>query len=502
MTEMVDLLVIGGGINGVGIANLAAQSGLKVMLVEQGDLAGATSSCSSKLIHGGLRYLEFYDFQLVRKALVEREILLGIAPHIIWPLNFVLPHHRGLRPKWLIRCGLFLYDNMGSRRALPKSTYLHLARHPFGDPLQAQFTSGFCYADCWVDDARLVVANAMQFHELGGDVRVGTRCVSASQSAGQWVVDLLGPDGQTAQVQARGLVNAAGPWVDGVLRECLGRASRDAVRLVKGSHIVVPKLHDGTQAYILQHSDQRIVFVLPYEDDFSLIGTTDLAFSGDLQAVAITPAELDYLCALVNQYFTRSISASDVVWSYAGVRPLFDDESDDPSAVTRDYVLRLESQDAPLLSVFGGKITTYRTLAIEAMRAIGPLLNAKPTSSLPTLLPGGEYGDMALMRTQAEVRWPWLPRDIQNRLLRTYGSRLADLIGSIGDMQGLGQDLGAGLFEAEVRYLVQTEWARQPDDVLWRRTKRGLHMSEAQRSDFATWFAATFPALMVGSKLR
>lgn len=487
--QQCDVLVIGGGINGVGIANHAAQAGLKVWLVEQGDLAGATSSASSKLIHGGLRYLEQYAFRLVRESLAEREVLLGMAPHIIWPLQFILPHHQALRPAWLIRAGLFLYDHLGGRRRLPGSRLCSLRGNAFGAPLKPQFARGFSYADCWVDDARLVVANAQQAHSLGATIQTRTRLELAKPNDGGWLATLRDTTtGSWHTVQARALVNAAGPWAERVLGQQLGKQTRDAVRMVKGSHIVVPRLHAGDHAYILQHHDGRIAFVLPYEDAFSLIGTTDVPFDGDPANVHISADEVNYLCALVSEYFATPVTAADVCWSYAGVRPLYDDRSDSPSAVTRDYVLRVDKNGPPLLSVFGGKLTTYRQLALHALAELAPLLGV--SASLPhppTHLPGGELA-ASDWPTLASA-YPWLPPQLGQRLLRTYGAKLHQLLGASSALPDLGQDFGAGLYEREVRYLVQHEWAMQADDVLWRRTKRGVHMTELERDAFAAWFA-------------
>jgi glycerol-3-phosphate dehydrogenase len=491
---IVDLLIVGGGINGVGIANHATQAGLSVLLVEQGDLAGATSSASSKLIHGGLRYLEHREFRLVREALSEREVLLAMAPHLVRPLSFVLPHHSGLRPVWLIRLGLFLYDHLGGREHLPASFGVPLRKHRYGNPLKQAYKRGFVYADCWVDDARLVVANAMQCREKGGDIRTHTRFVDARRDGKQWYATIQNDQGETESVSARMLVNAAGPWVERVLKQGLQLGARDSVKLVKGSHIVVPALHDGEQAYILQHQDGRIVFVIPYEGKFSLIGTTDIVHEGDPGEVACSDEEVQYLCDLVADYFQVPPRPQDVVWRYAGIRPLYDDQSDDPSSVTRDYVLRLDREGAPVLSVFGGKLTTYRQLALHAMRLIQPFFNAvRPPASPPPTLPGGEiaYVDFAAFTAAQAQRYPWLGRAQLIRLARQYGDRLPRVLGQVRSEKELGQHFGAGLFEAEVRYLMREEWARTADDVLWRRTKRGLHMSQAEREALAAWMRET-----------
>jgi glycerol-3-phosphate dehydrogenase len=489
-TTHYDLLVVGGGINGAGIANHATQAGLKVLLVEAADLAGATSSASSKLIHGGLRYLEHREFRLVREALSEREVLLGMAPHLVWPLSFVLPHHDGLRPAWLIRLGLFFYDHLGGRAKLPASFGVRLKRHPFGKPLKTDYRKGFVYADCWADDARLVVANALQCREGGGDIRTHTRLIAAKRMGNHWLAQLETDRGEALTVSATGLVNAAGPWVENVLKQGLRLGARDSVKMVKGSHIVVPALHDGPQAYILQHRDGRIAFVLPYEQDYSLIGTTDIVYQGDPRAVQCSDEEVAYLCDLVGEYFAHPPKPADVIWRYAGVRPLYDDQSDNPSAVTRDYVLRLDREGAPVLSVFGGKLTTYRQLALHAMRELRPFFPAMgDTPSPPLPLPGGDLpnADFDAFFSELCRQYGWLDQTLLRRLAHQYGSRIHAVIGDANSTADLGQHFGAGLYEAEVRYLLREEWARDADDILWRRTKRGLHMSVSERARLATW---------------
>jgi glycerol-3-phosphate dehydrogenase len=389
----VDLLVVGGGINGAGIARDAAGRGLSVVLCEKGDLAGGTSSASSKLIHGGLRYLEHLEFRLVREALYEREVLLHAAPHIIRPLRFILPHATGLRPAWMLRVGLVLYDRLGGRERLPPSSAVDLRRDPVGAPLKASFTRGFSYADCWVDDARLVVLTAVDARDRGAEVRTRTRCIGARRTDGMWEAELESAGGGRTRLRARALVNAAGPWVDEMLGQISGATRKSGLRLVKGSHIVVPRLHDGDQAYILQNRDRRVFFVLPYEDRFSLIGTTEEPYEGDLGAVHISDSETAYLCEAANRYFTRGVSPGDVVWSYAGVRPLYDDARVSASAITRDYVFDLDwgNGQPPLLSVFGGKITTFRKLAEHALGKLAPHLpHAGPAWTQTAALPGGD----------------------------------------------------------------------------------------------------------------
>ena len=475
-----DLLIIGGGINGAGIARDAAGRGLKVLLVEQDDLASGTSSASSKLVHGGLRYLEQYEFRLVREALAEREVLLRLAPHIIWPLRFVLPHDAGLRPAWMIRAGLFLYDHLASRSRLPGSRGLYLKGDPAGAPLKGAFTRGFAYSDCWVEDSRLVVLNAIDAAERGATIRTRCRFVSATAEHGRWTATIRCNAGQPETVLARVLVNAAGPWVEQVLRQGLGRSGSRRLRLVKGSHIVVPRLHDGEHAYILQNPDGRIVFVIPFEQRFSLIGTTDEFFEADPAQVAIGAAETGYLCEAASRFLKEPVRPEHVVWSYAGVRPLYDDAAADPSTMTRDYAFDIASgeEQPPILSVFGGKITTYRRLAEHALTKLQPFfpgLGNSWTARAP--LPGGDIPDGNFEAFHAGLRQqrPWLPPALARRLARAYGGRIEDLLGGAMRLQDLGRDLGAGLTEREVEYLVWEEWARTADDILWRRSKLGLH---------------------------
>jgi glycerol-3-phosphate dehydrogenase len=493
-----DLLIVGGGINGAGIARDAAGRGLKVLLVEQGDLAGATSSASSKLIHGGLRYLEHYEFRLVREALAEREVLLRLAPHIIWPLEFVLPYDASMRPAWMIRAGLFLYDHLAKRATLPGSRRVDLTQPPFKGALAAGSTTGFSYADCWVDDSRLVVLNAIDARERGADIRTRTRFVSARRQDSLWQAEIE-RGGQRSAVTARALVNAAGPWVQSTLA-ATGANSPGKVRLVKGSHIVVPRLHAGEQAFILQTTDKRVVFVIPYERHYSLIGTTDIEFNGDPGQVAISPEEIDYLCTAANRFFRKAPTPRDVAWSYAGVRPLYDDAECNASEITRDYVLELDAPagTAPLLSIFGGKITTYRRLAEEALAKLSPVLKARGialtdqpwTASVP--LPGGDLprGDFAAFLAGVGASRPWLPAPLATRLAQAYGTRIERVLGSAGSLADLGRDLGAGLTEREAEYLVAQEWAETAEDILWRRSKLGLHGGAALVTSTKAWLAA------------
>ena len=482
--ELYDLLVIGGGINGAGIARDAAGRGLKVLLCEKGDLAGATSSASSKLIHGGLRYLEHYEFRLVREALREREVLLRNAPHIVWPLRFVLPHNARLRPAWMIRIGLFLYDHLGGRERLPASRSLDLRRSPAGAPLRETYVRGFEYSDCWVKDARLVVLNAVDAAERGATVLTRTACTAARRVEGQWEARIEPTDGAggARTVRARALVNAAGPWVGAVMRDALHLPRGPSLRLVKGSHIVVRRLYDGPQAYILQNADRRIVFVIPYERDFTLIGTTDVPYEGDPARVVASEAEIAYLCAAVGDYFRRPVTPAEVVRSFSGVRPLYDDRSRNPSAVTRDYVFDLETPEgrAPLLSIYGGKITTYRRLAEHALEKLLPSLGraGKPwTATAP--LPGGDMpgADFDAFLAGLKAERPWLPAPLAERYARAYGTRCARFLGGARSLADLGADLGGGLYAAELDYLRRVEWARTADDILWRRSKLGLHVS-------------------------
>lgn len=478
--DIYDLLIVGGGINGTGIARDASGRGLSVLVAEQGDLAEFTSSASTKLIHGGIRYLENYEFRLVREALMERERLLAIAPHIIWPLRFVLPHEPHLRPAWMIRIGLVLYDHLARRKRLPGSQGVDLTTSPFGAPLGEAFTKGFLYSDCAVDDSRLVVSNAISAQESGADIRTRTRFIEARREGDVWVAtieDIASAKRET--VRARILVNAAGPWVSELLSGSLGIHSRAAVRLVKGSHIVVPRLYEGEQAYIFQNPDRRIVFAIPYREQFTLIGTTDVPYEEEPHAVAISEQETSYLCESVNRYFKRSITPADVKWSYAGVRPLYDDAASNASVVTRDYVLDIDapSGEPPVMSIFGGKITTYRRLAEHALEKLEPWLpGLKPAWTADVPLPGGDLPDRDFDRFLADLtkRKPFLPPDMAFRLARAYGTRVDLILGKARSLTDLGRDFGGGLTQAEVDYLVDYEWARTGTDILWRRSKLGL----------------------------
>jgi glycerol-3-phosphate dehydrogenase len=492
MPSACDVLVVGGGINGAGIARDLAGRGVSVLLCEQDDLASHTSSCSTKLIHGGLRYLEHYEFSLVRKALAEREVLLRSAPHIMWPLRFVMPHDPSMRPVWMIRAGLFLYDHLARREVLPGSCTVDLREHAAGAPLKRGFTKGFVYSDGWVDDARLVVLNAMDAAEHGATVLTRWRCIDAQRGATQWQVQLQSSVGETHAVTARALVNAAGPWAAQFLADHAHAAQRKSLRLVKGSHIVVKKLFDHDHAYIFQNPDKRIIFAIPYEGEFTLIGTTDVEHRGAIGQAHIDASETSYLCEQASRYFERAVTPADVVWSYSGVRPLLDDESGDPSAVTRDYSLELDAAQAPLLSVWGGKITTFRKLAEEAADLLAaPLGTTRGAWTAGQHLPGGDFAPKASRDLVADferhaqalhARHPELPPALCRRLARHYGSRADALLS-----QGLGSEVAPGLFEAELHYLHRHEWARCADDVLWRRTKLGLHLSTDQRAAVDAW---------------
>lgn len=494
LAEVYDLAVVGGGINGVGIAADAAGRGLSVFLCEKDDLAEHTSSASSKLIHGGLRYLEHYEFRLVREALAEREVLLAKAPHIVKPLRFILPHRPHLRPAWMIRAGLFLYDHLGKREKLPGSRSL---RFGAGSPLKAEITRGFEYSDCWVDDARLVVLNAMAAREQGAHVHTRTRCVSARRSKGLWHIHLERADGSLFSIRARALVNAAGPWVARFIREDLKQDSPYGIRLIQGSHIIVPKLFDGDQAYILQNEDRRIVFAIPYLDRFTMIGTTDREYTGDPAKVAISDEETTYLLQVVNAHFKQQLSRDDILHSFAGVRPLCDDESDQPSAVTRDYTLALSGQpgEAPLLSVFGGKLTTYRKLAESALAQLAPHFpQMKPCWTATALLPGAENLESQSAMVEAlSARCGWLPTTLARRWASCYGSRSWLLLEGVQQQSDLGEHLGGGLYAREVDYLCQHEWAIDAADILWRRTKLGLFMTPSQQARLSRYLCVHVP---------
>jgi glycerol-3-phosphate dehydrogenase len=489
-----DLLIIGGGINGAGIARDAAGRGLSVLLVEKNDLASATSSASSKLIHGGLRYLEQYEFRLVAEALSEREVLLGIAPHLVHPLNFVMPHVAELRPRWMIRAGLYLYDHLGRRTKLPSSQSVDLRTSAYGAGLKPTLANGFVYADCRVDDARLVIANALAARELGAHILPRTECMRAKRTAAGWEATLHGPDGTARTVTATALLNAAGPWVKQVLNERLHQPSNDNVKLVKGSHIVVPRQYDGDHAFILQNDDRRVVFMIPYEERFTLIGTTDVAVSEQTPPPVASAQEIEYLCRAANRYLAKPLQAADVTWSYAGVRPLYDDGTANPSTITRDYTLRLDADagSAPVVSVFGGKITTYRKLAEHALDKLKPWFPAMRGSWTATAaLPGGKLDGSFenFAHTTVAKNYGWLPATVRDALSRRHGASIDTLLNGAQGIGDLGNCFGAGLYAREIDYLIDHEWACTGEDILIRRTKAGLQLNAEQRAAVSEYVA-------------
>jgi glycerol-3-phosphate dehydrogenase len=489
--ERYDLLVVGGGINGAGIARDAAGRRLKVLLVERDDLGAATSSASSKLIHGGLRYLEQFRFGLVAEALSEREVLLKTAPHLVRPVRFVMPHVPSLRPAWMIRAGLIGYDYLARRHALEASHAVDLRASPYGAGLKAEFGNGFVYSDCAVDDARLVVATARAAADLGAAIRPRTACVAAECGDGLWRATLQGAGGRETCVEARAIVNATGPWVGEFVAKVIRRPPEFGVKLVKGSHIVVPRLYDGEHYFILQNEDGRVVFACAYEGRYTLIGTTDVGLPDGPGPCDASPEEVAYLCKAANRYFARAISPGDVVWSYCGVRPLFDDGSADPSAVSREYVLRVDAKDGapPLLSVIGGKLTVYRRLAEKAVASLARWFPAMPAPwTRRAALPGGDLHGVAFGQfTDFEVQrdFPWLPAEVRRALARRHGALIREVLGRSTSLSDLGEHFGVELYAREIDYFVEREWARTVDDVLWRRTKAGLHLDSAQRAAVA-----------------
>ena len=489
-----DILILGGGINGAGIARDAAGRGYSVCLCDAGDFGGGTSSASTKLIHGGLRYLEHYEFRLVREALMERERLWQIAPHIIWPLRFVLPYHEGLRPAWMLRLGLLLYDNLAPGQLLPGTKTIDLRRDDAGEPLKAEFDTAFEYSDCWVEDSRLVILNLRDAADHGAHVMPRTRAVSAIYEDGVWTAELKNTHSQdVSKVKARLIINATGPWVDQVLKEVFGRNDANNVRLVRGSHIVVRKKFQHDRAYIFQGKDERIIFAIPYERDFTLIGTTDAEQGDEMRAPpTITPEERDYLCAFASDYFKTPVTADDVVWTYSGVRPLFQDGAKKAQEATRDYVIRRDRQvgEGALINIFGGKITTYRKLAEALMEEVGDLIGQKgrPWTSSKSL-PGGDFavdGFDTLVDAFGE-RYPFVPEDVLTRWVRLYGTKCADIVGDAVSVDALGEDFGHGLYEAEIRYLMANEWADCAEDILFRRTKIGIRMKKAAIEKLDAW---------------
>ncbi|MFT5644925.1 MAG: glycerol-3-phosphate dehydrogenase [Janthinobacterium sp.] len=500
-----DLLVVGGGINGAGIARDAAGRGLRVILCEQHDLAQHTSSASTKLIHGGLRYLEYYEFKLVRKALQERELLLRSAPHIMWPLRFVMPHDAGQRPAWMIRAGLFLYDHLAKREFLPASQGVALSKHVAGAPLKGNYRKGFVYSDGWVDDARLVVLNALDASERGAQILSRTKCVDVQREGEGWHATLDSKQHGRIDIKARAIVNAAGPWTAKFASAAAGKTGTGSdgtttthdLRLIKGSHIIVPRLFDHPYAYIFQNPDKRIIFAIPYQDDFTLIGTTDLEYTGDPGQVKISDDEITYLCEIANRYFNKQITTQDVVWTYSGVRPLLDDSAQSAAAVTRDYLLECDDKIPPFLNVWGGKITTYRKLSEEALAMLLPRLGSSApdwTASAP--LPGGDLQqagvlvatyDFATFAQQFSREHGWLPEKLAQRYVRCYGTRAVRMLDGATCMADLGEELTPGLHEQEARYLFNVEWARSAEDMLWRRTKCGLYCQAHHVTRLEQW---------------
>jgi glycerol-3-phosphate dehydrogenase len=493
------VLVVGGGINGTGIARDAAGRGLRTVLCEQHDLAAHTSSASTKLIHGGLRYLEYYDFGLVRKSLREREVVLAMAPHLAWPLRFVLPHDSHLRPAWMIRAGLFLYDHLAVRRRLPGSETVDLRRHPAGAPLDPRYRTGFVYSDGWVDDARLVVANAIDVRERGGRVLTRTKCTALRPGGKGWIATLEHAGGGTEQVTARLVVNAAGPWVAEFLDEHTTRRAKHHPRMIQGSHVVVRRLFDHDYAYIFQAPDGRVVFAIPFERDFTLVGTTEREYEGDLAKPAIAPDEVQYLLDMVNQYFGRSLARRDVVWTFAGLRPLLAPSTQDPKSVTRDYVLDFDRNGPPLLSVYGGKLTTYRKLAEEVVDSVCAALGVVAhgwTARAP--LPGGDLpgANFEAFRRRMARRYPWLDRALLNRYARAYGSRMERVLEGCSSMPDLGREVLPGLMEREVEYLRREEFAVTADDILFRRSKLGVHLPQGSVARLERWLATREPVAL------
>jgi glycerol-3-phosphate dehydrogenase len=503
-SQIFDIFVIGGGINGCGIARDAVGRGYSVALAEMNDFASGTSSGATKLIHGGLRYLEHFEFRLVRESLMEREVLWAMAPHIIWPLRFVLPYHRGgIRPAWLIRLGLFLYDHLGGRKLLPPTAVLDMRRDPAGKPLKGLFTKAFEYSDGWVDDARMVVLNARDAADRGALIMPRTKVISARRDAGIWTVDVQDSvTGRQTTLQARLLVNAGGPWVDHVLADAFGKNEVHNVRLVQGSHIVVKKKFDDPRAYFFQNPDNRIIFAIPYEQDFTLIGTTDRDYNGNPRDVRISEEETDYLCRAASEYFREPVRREDIVWTYSAVRPLYDDGASKAQEATRDYVLKLEGRDgeAPLLNIFGGKLTTYRRLGEHALEKIGEAIGVKGAPwTAKSHLPGGDFPAQGYEAEvgKLKVRYPFLTEGHARRLVRRYGTKASALLGAAQKIEDLGRNFGSDLYECEVLWLIREEWARQAEDVLWRRTKKGLYLTKEQAARLEEYMAAV-PAKMVG----
>jgi glycerol-3-phosphate dehydrogenase len=491
--EEYDVLVVGGGVNGCGIARDATGRGLKVALVEQNDLASATSSASTKLFHGGLRYLEYYEFGLVKKALVEREVLLRNMPHISWPMRFVIPHLSGMRPKWMLRAGLFIYDYIGGRKILPATKKIHLNKDPLGDPLIDEIKVGFEYSDCWVDDARLVVLNARDAADRGANIMTRTRFVSAKPKDGQWTARLHDTNtGKTKNIKTRVVINAGGPWVKNIIEDRIKTDTPENIRLVRGSHIVVPKLYEHDRAYFFQNSDGRLIFTIPYENDFTLIGTTDADHQGDPSNAKCSDEEAAYLCEIASRNFKENISPDDVVWSYSGVRPLHDTELGNASAASRDYEIKVRLVDdaSPLINIFGGKITTFRKLSEQVVAELAPFTRmiGKPWTH-HAHLPGGDFAYQQKDTLIAQFRWdyPFLDEGQVRRMFKAYGTQATEMLRGITSVKKMGKNFGAGLTEIEVKWLMDREWARTVEDVIWRRTKLGLRLTAAQIQTLDIW---------------
>ena len=494
MKKQYDMLIIGGGINGTAIARDAAGRGLKVLLCEKDDLASHTSSSSTKLIHGGLRYLEHYEFRLVRDSLIEREVLLRAAPHIIRPMRFVLPYDEGLRPAWMLRLGLFLYDSLGGRKELPGTKTVKLNEAPHKGVLEARLKKGFEYSDCWVEDARLVVLNAIDAKGNGADIETQAFVSDIVPVEDGYQAKLNRTDGPSEEVHAKCIVNTAGPWVDEVLMGIKGQSDQSSVRLVKGSHIVTKRLFEGDHAYIFQNQDDRIIFAIPYERNFTLIGTTDVPYTHAEGPVKISQDEIDYLVSAANEYFEHDITSDDVAWTYSGVRPLYDDKAKNASAVTRDYVLNIDefTDGAPFLSVYGGKITTSRKLAEHAMKKLSKYFDGLGKDwTEKAHLPGGNIDgtDFDDYFERLSRKYGWMPAGLLRRLARAYGTRIEILIGDAKSMEDMGETFAASLTEREVNYLCEHEWVTSADDILWRRTKLGVHMDSEQQQALKDWFS-------------
>ncbi len=490
MANEYDIIIIGGGINGCGIAADCAERGLNVYLCEQDDLASGTSSASSKLIHGGLRYLEYYEFRLVREALREREVLLNKAPHIIKPMRFIMPHSKALRPSWMISCGLFLYDHLAKRKTLEKSKKLKLA--PLEDnPLLAKYKTAFSYADCWADDARLVILNAMSARDNHATIETRTRANRVTRHPDHWEVEVFNRNNnQKNSIKSKLLINAAGPWVRNVRDGIIKVPSEHRITLCQGSHIITPKFYSGDNAYILQHHDRRIIFVIPYLEKYCIIGTTDIAYSGDPGLVKITQDEITYLLDVIKHYFSHPPTMAEILHTYSGVRPLLSDGVDDLSAVTREYTLELNAEQAPLITIFGGKITTYRKLAESVVAKLKPFFpHLKNNSTRETILPGGDItnGDMTKFTETLAQEFTWLDDSICHRYAHTYGTKSYELLKNCNQLEKMGQHFGHGLYEREVLYLKHLEWAQTVDDILWRRTKLGLKFSADDINDLKVY---------------